>query len=696
MLLTKLKLNYFGRFHDREINLKPGINLIYGENEAGKSTLHTFIKGMLFGIERLRGRGAASKDDLYTRYLPWDYPGAYGGQMDILVNDRKYRLQRSFHANDKSFMVTDLETGRQLKLKEGHISELIPGLSESTFRNTISIEQLKAQTDLELASQVRNYITNLSIAKSKEVNVAKAVSTLTEQKKALEAAMDSSVLLRLKDEIEEGMDREEQIDALTIELRSLTEKDAGLKEQLKVLNQSLNKEEEERMGQLPAILEKYTSYQEYQRQSLSLEHQIGDLKAKLTVWEKECKSCVALKDDLEKAQQLNREIPEHGKKQLELQREQSEAIRKGTKKNVTLAAIPVILAIILSLLLSKSASTWLIAIGGSLIVSGILLPFLNKGNKQRTLEYEVRLKDLREKETVAGNRVYEILHRYDASSIEELSYKQNELLKLAVTLEHGKKQLDILMDQKSDLEDKKDRLHDTIMKYIQHFTVEEELKEEAVKSLQEIIRRKRAEHQEQQTEIKNRIEECRLQTEKIRWELSSMEGNEEQLLKNKDLYSALEQKQKDNKVELDAVRLALGTIQELSATIHDSFGRQLNQAVSAVISRVTDRRYEDLKVDEKLNIKIGWNGEYILLDRLSAGTIDQVYFALRLAVADLLLGEEEMPLVLDDSFALYDDNRVKSALSQIAGRKQILLFSCHNREKKLLEELKLPYEYILL
>ena len=52
MLITRLKVNYFGKFSDKEIELKPGINLIYGENEAGKSTLHAFIRGMLFGIER--------------------------------------------------------------------------------------------------------------------------------------------------------------------------------------------------------------------------------------------------------------------------------------------------------------------------------------------------------------------------------------------------------------------------------------------------------------------------------------------------------------------------------------------------------------------------------------------------------------------------------------------------------------------
>ena len=182
--------------------------------------------------------------------------------------------------------------------------------------------------------------------------------------------------------------------------------------------------------------------------------------------------------------------------------------------------------------------------------------------------------------------------------------------------------------------------------------------------------------------------------EKLKWDITALEGNEGQLLNNKDKYAQLEQKQKDNAVELEAIKLALNTIQELSVDIHDSFGRQLNSAVSDIIGEVTDQKYTDIKVDEKLEVKVGWNGDYVLLDKLSAGTMDQVYFALRLAVADLLLGKDEVPLLLDDSFALYDENRVKAALKQISVRKQILLFSCHKREQGLLNELNLPYHFV--
>ncbi len=55
MQINELLLKNFGKFHDRQIDLEEGINLIHGENESGKSTIHTFIRGMLFGIERGEG-----------------------------------------------------------------------------------------------------------------------------------------------------------------------------------------------------------------------------------------------------------------------------------------------------------------------------------------------------------------------------------------------------------------------------------------------------------------------------------------------------------------------------------------------------------------------------------------------------------------------------------------------------------------
>ena len=56
MKIQELEVKNFGKFTDRRIQMEDGINILYGENESGKSTLHTFIKGMLYGMERGRGR----------------------------------------------------------------------------------------------------------------------------------------------------------------------------------------------------------------------------------------------------------------------------------------------------------------------------------------------------------------------------------------------------------------------------------------------------------------------------------------------------------------------------------------------------------------------------------------------------------------------------------------------------------------
>ena len=66
MKICNLLLKNFGKFQGREIELKEGINILYGKNESGKTTLHSFIRGMFYGIER--GRGRASVNDTYMMY----------------------------------------------------------------------------------------------------------------------------------------------------------------------------------------------------------------------------------------------------------------------------------------------------------------------------------------------------------------------------------------------------------------------------------------------------------------------------------------------------------------------------------------------------------------------------------------------------------------------------------------------------
>lgn len=94
MRLTYLGIRHFGKLKEKEIFLEDGINVIYGPNESGKSTLHAFIRGMLFGMPRYRGR--ASKTDPYTKYEPWDRPADYAGTMGFRAGEKDFRIERNF------------------------------------------------------------------------------------------------------------------------------------------------------------------------------------------------------------------------------------------------------------------------------------------------------------------------------------------------------------------------------------------------------------------------------------------------------------------------------------------------------------------------------------------------------------------------------------------------------------------------
>ena len=114
---------------------------------------------------------------------------------------------------------------------------------------------------------------------------------------------------------------------------------------------------------------------------------------------------------------------------------------------------------------------------------------------------------------------------------------------------------------------------------------------------------------------------------------------------------------------------------------------KINARASEIFSEITDGKYRSVNIQKGAGIS-AWNGmDRISVDRLSEGTLEQIYFALRMAVADLLYAED-YPIILDDTFAYYDDTRLESVIKWLSRqKKQVIILSCHSREAKLLEHL---------
>ena len=153
MQINELLLKNFGKFHDRQINLEEGINLIHGENESGKSTIHTFIKGMLFGIER--GRGRAAQNDTFSIYEPWDNPNYYSGTLKFASGGKHFRIERNFDKYSKKAELVCIEDGEVLSVEDGDLRMLLGEMNVDRYENTVSMSQRNAQMGESMAMELK-------------------------------------------------------------------------------------------------------------------------------------------------------------------------------------------------------------------------------------------------------------------------------------------------------------------------------------------------------------------------------------------------------------------------------------------------------------------------------------------------------------------------------------------------------------
>ena len=138
--------------------------------------------------------------------------------------------------------------------------------------------------------------------------------------------------------------------------------------------------------------------------------------------------------------------------------------------------------------------------------------------------------------------------------------------------------------------------------------------------------------------------------------------------------------------EYDAIRLAMDALDTANTTLQNRFSPELGRRAAEIFSALTDGRYSSVVLDRAFHLSAEPAGDSIYRPSalLSAGAADQLYLAVRLAICDLVLPEEkQVPIVLDDALASFDDDRCAAALRWLKeeGRhRQILLFTCHSRE----------------
>ena len=609
MRLLELHIDGFGKFHDRTISFNDGINIIYGKNEAGKSTLHTFIRGMLFGIER--GRGRAAKNDLYTKYEPWENSGTYEGWLRLEKDGTIYRIERRFRKENKSLKIINETKGLEEEATPAFVSSLLDGLTETMYNNTISIGQLKSATEDGMVTELKNYIANMNTTGNISLNITKATAFLRNQKRSLEAGL-----------IPEAS---REFTSLLAEIRSVEAEIAG-----------------------PEYENQLAAYQNMRTQVKGLidntQTQKKDLDEKLANGKKvlsdngftDRASVDAMSSDAERLYSEYNTL-------------NGECNKKSRKVLSGLTAVLGIAGLGAAAALGYFNLTAYLPVCGAAAAAAVIFFIISLFIRQKDKEY----------------------HRLFDNTSSELGALLARHLGDSAVSEDAMNAFRARMGEFSKLCDMGAQSESEIRKFL-----------EDLSNLQT-----------KQAGCSEMIEK----QQRTQWEL---EKKLEHLSNYKNKAKALKRTLAENDRihdEIVAIDLAHETMADLSSSIRDSFGLYLNKEASQYITGITGGIYDSMSIDENLNVFLNTKAKLVPLENVSSGTMDQVYLALRLAAAKLLQGSGSgFPLIFDDSFTQYDDERLKTALEWLASAYggQIIIFTCHRREAQMLRARQVEFQLI--
>lgn len=224
MEILELELKHYGKFENHRLRLKPGMNIIYGSNETGKTTIHSFIRAMFFGLAR--GRGRVSRTDEYRLRQPWENPGYFAGSMRIREGKEIYSLERNFDRENQSLRVFNETRGSEAADGREAIDRILNGMSESAFCNTVFVRQARSETDEGLMEELQRFMVNYDRSLDQQTDVTKAVQSLRRKKKQFEQKKKAEEQL-----LEEQIGRRQtEADYLRREIENLRERERSVQQ----------------------------------------------------------------------------------------------------------------------------------------------------------------------------------------------------------------------------------------------------------------------------------------------------------------------------------------------------------------------------------------------------------------------------------------------------------------------------------
>ena len=672
MYITKLNIKSFGGILDKEIALDEGLNVLYGENESGKSTIMAFIKFVFYGI--------ANKKSDFKKYIPLSGEPMQGSII-VKDGDAEYEIFRNSKLTKaKQVSVFNITTGEKLSDEFAlNIGQNLFLMSEATFLNTLFLHDAHigvSGDDGFITSKLSN------MANSGDENVSQ-----------------NEILKKIEDDISNYISPRRKnafIPNLEEKISDLTNKMFFAKENIEKLSSFENKKEEikkqieEKQKEYNALSNKkeIAKKNESRLKLINSEKRLENAKKSLLECQKEILDLNGEKfdniknitEEEEKGFLAGKDFSEFDTKLIVIDEREKNLL---SKKKMFLMLI--IASIIISLVISV-INPYLVLLGVLFVIFSIY--FMLDTNKKLKVTKTEKEEILRQKEE-NSSLILNFLSKMNLSGKEEYISLKNAYSEYLSKRSALNSKLEMLENEVSlcgsELENTKKEILDEF--------------KDGIKSDDEILADiKSAKSEIPLYELENelsisakKLSELKMDFSNLEIELKIKKEASFDIVKISDELENARLELKEKKEELEVLNEAKNIFELAKEEQRNNFAPHLAKKVSSIFSLVTGGKYNDLLLDEKFFAHIKNDDEYQKQEILSEGTLDQLYFSVRFGIIELV-GEKSLPIFLDDAFIRYDEKRllkVLSFLKDYSKNCQVIISTCQIREKEILNDVNI-------
>ena len=646
MKINKIKINSYGKIKNKEIKLNNNLNIIYGKNESGKSTILNFIFNILYGIQKNKN-GKEISD--YEKYKPWDSDEFSGKITYELDNKNKYEIYREFNKkNPNIFNEQGEEISNKFNINKKNGNEFFveqTNIDSKMFLATSISLQQEVKFGKDIKSMLLQKISNMLETGQDNISYKESIDKLNKlqlEKIGTERTKERPINI-INKKYEEN---QEKINLLKIE--------QNLKEENQEKINQLKKEINENKNKINLFLDVKNIFNK---------NEINNEKIKIK--EKIIRENNNNKNIINK--NINFENNNYNKiKNNKLIENKKQLKNKKIKKYNIILFILIIINLIWIYLIKNKIIKYLIAF---IIPIYLIIYYL----KIRTI-----------------NKKIKELEKQNNNNIENNENEINKLKNQLNLLDNNSKIMEEQIEKEKNkniylLNIEKKKIFD---KYSDIFNIEK---------INEIFN---------ENDIDKKINILQTMIENSSNELTKLEIKQEEFEEQSSEIVRLEEEQeilgsqlKELKEKNDAIELVKETIEKAYEKLKENINPEFNKKLSENISKITNGKYNNILFNDEQGLIVELpNGNYVSADRLSIGTIDQIYLSLRLASIDEI-SNEKLPIILDEAFAYFDDIRLENImlfLSKEFKDRQIIIFTCTTRELRILQNNNIEFNFIEL